>query len=226
MTNTTALLIKVSLLFVLTVSFSACNLPKEKFYHIENANKSWLYTGAVGSSISLTDTNGISESFTLNWGTHEFSEGYSGYLFITTRISKRESFHQNFSSTYGHRLSLTLSANYPPFGDELYVSLNDIGFAYDLKYNEITRLDTPFGYKSKTMTDTGYAGNVIIGSDVEILNQYELIGFIYAEAMKFTLADFQENWTGFTVREIYIAKKYGLVKYVYNNGIEVVRYMK
>lgn len=223
--NITRLLIKLSLIIVLTASFSACNQPKEKFYHIEDVNKGWLFDGEVGGSVFFTDNSGISESFTLYSSAREFNEGSSGFLFMTTQVSKRESFYQAFTSTYGHRFSISLSASYPPFGDELYVNLDGFAFAYDLKYNEVSRLESPFGYKSKTMTDKGYAGNVIIGSQVEILNQFELNGFSYSQVLKFKLLDFQENWTSFTVREIYIAREHGLVKYVLNNGMEAVRCM-
>ncbi|MBE0662643.1 MAG: hypothetical protein IH597_09260 [Bacteroidales bacterium] len=225
MKNTIALLINTFILVALMASLAACNLPKEKVYKIEDGNKGWLYDGDVGSGIIMADNNGISESFLLYSSDHEFSEGASGYFFVTTEVSKRESFHQAFSSTYSHRFSLSLSANYPPFGDELYVNLDGITFAYDLKYNEISRLDTPFGYKSKTMTDEGYSGYIIIESTVEMLNHLELNGFTYDEVLKFTINDFPENWTNFTIREIFIAREHGLVKYVMNNGIEVLRSM-
>lgn len=225
MKNTIALLINIFILIALMASFAACNLPKEKVYKIEDGNIGWLYDGDVGSDVTMADNNGISESFLLYSSNHEYSEGASGYFFITTEVSKRESFYQAFSSTYSHRFSLSLSANYPPFGDELYVNLDGIAFAYDLKYNEISRLDTPFGYKSKTMTDEGYSGYIIIQSTVEILNHLELNGFTYDQVLRFTMNDFPENWTNFTIREIFIAREHGLVKYVLNNGIEVLRSM-
>lgn len=225
MKNTIALLINIFILIALMASFAACNLPKEKVYKIEDENIGWLYDGDVGSATTMADNNGISESFLMYSSEQEFSEGASGYFFITTEVSKRESFHQAFSSTYGHRFSLSLSANYAPFGDELYVNLDGIAFAYDLKYNEISRLDTPFGYKSKTMTDDGYSGYIIIESTVEILDHVELNDFTYNQVLKFTMADFPESWTSYTIREIYIAEKHGLVKYVLNNGIEVLRRM-
>jgi len=225
MKNTTALLIRYSLPVMLLLSLTACNLPKEKFYEVDGENKFWLFDGPVGSNILMTGSNGISESFTMHSNYHGFSEGSSGYLFVTTEVSKRESFYQAFTSTYDQKFSISLSANFPPFGNELYINLNGIGFAYDLEYNEVSRLDTPFGSKSRTMTDKGYAGYIIIGSTVEILNNVEINNYTYNRVLKFALEDFSESWTNYTVKEIYLARKHGLVKFVYNNGIEVTRYI-
>jgi len=225
MKNSITLLINYSLLIMLLIFFGCCNLPKEKTYVVESENKGWLFDGTVGSGFVMTGSNGISEGFTMYRDQHEFTEGGSGYFFITTEISKRESFHQAFSSTFGHNLSITLSASFPPFGNDLYINLYEIGFAYDLKYNEVSRLDTPFGHKSKTMTDQGYAGYIIIGSTAEILNQVEINAYTYNHVLKFVLQDFSESWTDYTVREMYFAKNYGLVKFVFNNGIEVTRFI-
>jgi hypothetical protein len=39
------------------------------------------------------------------------------------------------------------------------------------------------------------------------------------------MADFADDWTDFTIREIFVARQPGLVKYFMNNGIEVLRSM-
>lgn len=221
MKNTTALLI--SFILTLATLFTGCNLPKEKFYKVDDVNRDWIINGDAGSSFIMNNSSGISESFTMYSKTQEFSEGASGFLFLTTEVSKRESFYQAFSSTYGNTFSLSLSASYPPFGDEFYVSLNGVSFAYDLEYNEISRLNTPFGNKSKTMTDKGYTGYIIIESSVEMYDDLEIAGTTYHGVLHFTLNDFPDQWTEFSVREIFIAKETGLVRYILNNGLSASR---
>ena len=224
MKNITGFWIKLSFLILLAFTFWGCNLPKEEIYPIDDENKGWLFSGDVGSNFIMADNNGISESFTMFSNLHDFDEGASGYFFITTSVSKRESFHQGFSSTYGHTLSLSLSASYPPFGDELYVNLNGLSFAYDLKYQTISRLYTPFGDKSKIMTDKGYSGYIIIESSVEFFDNFVLNDITYPKVLHFKFDDYPESWTDFTVRELFIGWEAGLVKYVLNNGLEYTRH--
>lgn len=223
MKNITGFWIKLSFLILMAFAFWGCNLPKEEIYPTDDENKGWLFSGDVGSNFIMADNNGISESFTMFTNLHDFDEGASGYFFITTSVSKRESFYQSFTSTYGHEMNLSLTAGYPPFGDELYVSLDGISFAYDLEYQTISRLDTPFGGKSKVRTEKGFTGYIIIESSVEFIDNFVLHDITYEKVLHFKFDDYPESWTDFTVRDLFIGWESGLVKYVLNNGLEYTR---
>lgn len=131
--------------------------------------------------------------------------------------------YQSYRSTYGIPFSLSLTAGFTPFGDELYIELARVGFSYDLKFETITRLHTDFGNKSTTMTDNGYKPDGGMLSVVEILNSFSTSFNDYDTVMYFQLLDFENKWNDLTVVNIYVAKDIGLVKFELNNGLSFER---
>jgi hypothetical protein len=76
---------------------------------------------------------------------------------------------------------------------------------------------------SKIITDTGYVENEAINSTVETLDTLSANGIRYDGILHFTLLDFKEEWTDFTITEVYFAKHIGLIKYSFNNGVTYER---
>ncbi len=73
------------------------------------------------------------------------------------------------------------------------------------------------------MTDDGYENNITISATVEIIDFYNVNNFQYSGVLHFTFIDFQNEWEPFTVKEIFIAKKHGLIKYILNSDLTYKR---
>lgn len=213
----------IAFLILLIASCGEKGALKEETILFNEENKDWIITGNLGDNFLMIDSHGIAQSFMMNRNLHEFSTSAGSILFITTKITYREYHYQAFTSNYGNRFSLSLTAGYEPFGDELFIDLNNIGFSWDPKFNTVSRIDTPYGYRSKLMTDEGYEEDEPINSSAAIINSMEIDGVTYHDVLHFAFDDFRESWTDFTITDIYVAKQLGLIKYRYNNGVECVR---
>ncbi|MDD4646013.1 MAG: hypothetical protein PHY99_08500, partial [Bacteroidales bacterium] len=58
---------------------------------------------------------------------------------------------------------------------------------------------------------------------IGILDSLTVDGFTYSGIIHFNFRDFTDKWTPLTIREVYLAKQYGLVKYSLENGITYER---
>lgn len=208
-------------IFLLFLLFTSC--VKEETIYFDSENKDWLMNFKIGDNFIMQDNNGISLSFSMNGDSYYMNESEGGYFFVTTHKQYTEYYYQNFTSNYGTQFSLSLTAGFQPFGDDIYIQLADIGFAYDCKFKTISRIDSPFGYLSKTMTDKGYENNVTINSTVEIMDSCVVNNIRYSNVLHFTFKDFKEKWGIYTVKEMFIVKKHGLIKYILNNDLTYER---
>ncbi len=193
-------------------------LKKETFYFNEY-HAGWITLDSIGDSFVMTDNNGISQSFTMTGNSYYLNKSWSSFLGVNTIMTYTEYQYQYYTSSFGISHSISLTAGRPPFGDDLYVTLNGVGFAYDFDFAIVSRLDTPFGYKSMLMTDKGYEVPDEIQSKVEILDSLVTPYTRYDEVLHFTFNDFNESWTDKTVTEIFLAREEGLVKYILAGGI-------
>jgi hypothetical protein len=196
---------------------------REVTYFFEEENRDWIVNATSGDNFLMTDSFRITQSFQMNNNSCYFTEGSSGILVFTTKRSFWEYHYQEFISNYGISFSLSLTAGDKPFGDNLYISLANTDFAYDLKHNTISRISTLFGARFKIRTDKGYEDDEPIYSTVELIGSLEIEGSVYKDILHFSFNDFNESWTEFTITDIFVAKQLGLVKYRYNNGIECFR---
>lgn len=216
------------LLIILMMLFASCGenhaLKKETFYFAAE-NRSWIPDFDIGDTFLMIDNNGISHSFLMISESEEFSKSWGGFLGITTHMSLTEYNYKEFSSNYGQRFSISLTAGWEPYGDELYVSFGANSFAYDFKMQTVSRVNTHAGSKSKLMTDEGYLDEgETIESNVKI-HESLIIGAIeWENVLHFTLNDFVDEIDSFEVTEIYISKDDGLVKYVLKSGIYFERH--
>ncbi len=196
---------------------------KEETLYIASENRDWVTPDHYGTNFIMVDNNKISQGFSMNQNSTDFSPQTSYYFGIRTRISKYESFTQAWSSNYGYRIMFILTAGFEPFGDRFSISINELNFMYDFKFKTIGHLYFNSSYKSQVMTDTGYVENEKIYSTVEMVNTLTVNGVKYDGILHFCFEDFKELWTDFTVKEVYLARKYGLIKYSLNNGITYER---
>lgn len=209
------------IIFLLFLFLIGC--VKEETINFDSENKDWITSYEIGDNFIMNDNNGISLSYSMTDNSYYFTESEGGYFFITTHKENTEYHYQNFSSNYGTQFSLSLTAGFEPFGDDIYIKLDNIGFAYDFKYQTISRIDSPFGYLSETMTDNGYENNVTINSTVEFFDFYIVSDTEYSEVLHFTFKDYIEKWESYTIKEIFVAKKFGLIKYILNNDLIIER---
>ena len=211
---------------ILLFGLSACgenHALKEETFRFDKANEGWIVVDSTNYQFILKDSNGIGYGFSLRDSLYYFGKSWSSVLGITTHISYTEYHYQNFASSYGATYHFSLTAGFPPYGDHIYVGLNDINFAYDFEYNTISRIDVFNLHKSMSMTDQGYEQNEEIFSTVSLLNNITIGDLTYDTVLHFELKDFTEELYSYSVKEIFIAKGVGLVKYVLNSGLELVR---
>jgi hypothetical protein len=197
---------------------------KEETFRFDKANEGWIVEDSTMYRFIMQDDNGISYGFSLRDSSYYFGKSWSSILGVTTNISYKEYHYQNFYSSYGKSFHLSLTAGFPPYGDDIYVGLDDINFCYDFEYDTISRLDVFSKHKSMSMTDQGYEqqdGKIF--STVTFLNDVIIGDVTYDSVLHFELKDFTEELYHHSVREIFIAKGVGLVKYVLNSGLVVVR---
>jgi hypothetical protein len=216
---------RLAIIFLILL-FASCGEKgalREVTYFFDEENRGWMINAEPGDNFLMTDSHGITQGFKMNNDSYYFNEGSSGILVFTTKISRWEYRYQAFMSNYGLCFSLSLTAGDKPFGDELYINLANFAFAYDLKLNTVSRLDTPYGYKSKIRTNKGYEEDEPISSIVEFIDSMEIGDSIYSNVLHFSFDDFREEWSEFTITDIYIARESGLVKYRYHNGVECLR---
>jgi len=199
---------------------------KEEYFYLEETNKDWLAPDSIGEVFIMKDLNEISSSFLMTGNNESMGKSWSTVLGINTRTSYTEECFQSFKSGYGMVLGISMRANSPPHGDNITISLEQVGFSYDFDFETIYTLDTPFGYKNLLMTDKGYE----VHDDGEIMSTVEILDSLltsygtYQEVLHFAFKDFTNYWTDFTVTEIYLAKEVGLVKYVLASGISGERF--
>jgi hypothetical protein len=196
---------------------------KEETLYIAAENRDWITPDKYGTSFIMVDNNKISQGFMMNENSTDLSPKTSSYFGIRTRISKYESFTQGWSSNFGQRFGITLQAGFEPFGDRLGISIDRIYFTYDFKFKTIVNISLNSSDLSKTMTDKGYEENETIYSTVELLDTLTVNGIKYEGILHFNLEDFKDQWSDFTITEVYIVKHIGLIKYSLNNRITYER---
>lgn len=211
---------------ILLVSCDEEHSLKEETCYFKQENKDWVLKDSVNIPFVMVDDHGISQSFSMSYSTCYFNKSWSSFLGITTHMTHTEYCYTACSSTFGTNFSLSLTAGSPPYhGDMVFIMIGDLGFAYDLDIQTIVRLDSPFGYKSKTVTETGYELNEDFLSTVEYLDSLTVSGIIYRNVLHFTFKDFKDQWMKYTLADVFVAKGYGLVKYVTLSGLSTVRKM-
>ena len=214
------------LVVFLSALFQSCGEEHALKTHtasFKEANKDWITPYEYGDVFYMKDNNGISQSFSMATDSYYWGRGDSYFLAVHTDIYENEYHYQSFTSNYGKSFSISLSAGFDPFGDELYVDFMNIGFAYDLDLNVLSRIDTQNGYLSYSLGEDGYEEQDRIYSTLEMLDTYTIGETIYEGVLHFTYNDFVSDHTPLTPKEIYIAKKVGLIKYVLNNGVDYER---
>lgn len=219
----------VILFITAVILLSACggegNGLKTETYYFNEQNAEWLTKDTIADTFVMMDNNGISQSFSMRSDNYYFNKSWSSIIGITTQSSLTEYHFQSYRSSFGLKFSLSLTAGIPPFGDNIYINLEEVGFAYDFDFETVSRLETLFGYKSLLMNSDGYEvsedGEIL--SSVEILDSLSTADTSYFEVLHFTFNDFNDQWTDYTVSEIFVAKEIGLVKYVLAGGVSAER---
>lgn len=212
-------------LFLLSCGGEGNHPLKEEYFYLEETNKDWLAPDTIHEVFYMKDVNGISSSFLMTRNLEEMGKGWTNIMGINTRTTYTEEYFQSFKSSFGMNLGISMRAHTPPHGDNISISLDQVGFTYDFDFALVHSLDTPFGYKNLLMTDKGYElhddGKIL--STVEMLDHLDTAYESYQDVLHFTFKDFRTQWTDFTITEIYIARGIGLVKYTLANELSAER---
>jgi hypothetical protein len=214
-------------LILITIILASCgeeHALKEETLWFSQDNRAWIEADAIRQPFLMTDDNAITQSYSVNFNTSYFNKGWSSFLGINTHMTHSEYSYIDFRSTFGTSFSFSLTAgSMPERGDVVYAELNQVGFQYDLQNRTLVSIDSPYGTKSKTITEEGYEENDPIGSTVEILDSLLLGDKIYRNVLHFCFNDFTESWYEYTPTDIYIAKGIGLIKYTAHIGLSTIR---
>lgn len=207
--------------------FISCNLFEDgitKWYKVSEETKLWL-ADSSGFCFRMADQNGITREYLNEQNTHDFSEGESFFGGVKYRISQRENYYQSFSSTFNDVFSFSLSPGYDDgyWGERISLSINSLSFTYDFLLDRLVTVETNFNYLSHKITSSGVENDSLIHSTIDFYDEIELNGTIYPHVFHFILSDFQQNWTEYTVTEVYYARKLGLLEYRYKNGLSFTR---
>jgi hypothetical protein len=203
---------------ILLAGMAACGGARES-YDVRPESFNWISEDSLGAGFMMRDDNAITQSFRCNYLTSGYDYSTSSFLVFRTRTTRKQNLYQEWGSSYGRFFSISLTAEPEPFGDNLTITLNDVSFTYDLGKKEVTRLTTPHGLLSKTISGDGYVENDPLLSEVEILESMYVGQVFYSGVMHFTLKDFESKWGPYTITEIFVAKYIGLVKFTLSNGL-------
>ncbi len=207
--------------------FVSCNLFEDgitTWYKVSGETKLWL-TDSSDFCFRMADQNGITREYLNVQNTHDFSEGESFFCGIKYQISQRENYYQSFYSTFNDVFSFSLSpgCDNDYWGDRFSLSINSLSFTYDFLLERLVIIETNCNYLSHTITTSGVENDSLIHSTIDFYDEIELNGTIYPHVFHFILSDFQQNWTEYTVTEVYYARKLGLLEYRYKNGLSFTR---
>lgn len=204
--------------------FYACteeNPLKTYYYYFSQSNRKWIELNSESNNFIMKDSNGINNNFIFLYTDNMFNKGSTSYLGVVTEVTYREYIYKEFTSNYNSSLSISLAANRNPFGDEFEFQLNNLSFSYNFKFNKVIYVKLDDNKKRDNMTDinfeSGEAGKIY--STVKIFDSLIVNMKTYYNVIHFSLNDFKDEWENFTITDIYYAKEYGLIKYIYHNGI-------
>lgn len=191
-----------------------------KTYYIEESTKEWYINDSISANFVMIDSKGLQSSYTMNSNYTDFSPGKTTIMGIPTKATKTEQKYQSFNSTYNLSFSISVYPHTDNFGDELQIYLGEYSFGYDLLQQRVTNVWNPYGNASLMMTSDGYKiQNHEIKSTIEFLDEYTVQGKTYESVLHFTSKDFIDKFTDFSITDIYYTKQFGLIKFVYKNGI-------
>lgn len=202
---------------------SSCSdfaFKKEKYY-VEKENLQWL---SKDSSFTMIDSSGIRQNFVTYGTVYNNETPYSATMFLGICINKStgEEYFQSFTSNYQLQYTCSIEAFYD-HGDELNISIGDLTVSYLLRFNKINYLSYNNNSICSTQNDDGTFDDSSFKSKMEFLDTMTIGDKLYSNVLHFKLNDFRSEWTDFTIREFYAAANYGLIEYIYENGVKVVR---
>ena len=226
MTNFFRYILNITVLFVVTglcVSCGENGALKERTVYFHEDHAKWMTPMEPGDQFLVQDCNGVTQSFMMREDNYYFGKSWGSFLFVNTDMLHTEYHYQSFGSLFGLSYSQSLTANEAPFGDELYITMEDVAFAYDLTVGVVSRIYCGFGNKSMLMTDQGYEEQEPIYSEVVIRDTMVIGGQTYQEVLHFVLADFEESWEPYTPAELFVAKGAGFVRCIFAGGMVLTR---
>ena len=211
-------------LFTLTIllllfSCGKDDLPRNT---IQVGDIQWLFQGDINDSYVMQDSNGISNSFTLI-SIDGFNDASGASQLTNIDLSQITNYSHKYTST-SSILRMGISAGYQPVGNKLYGEFDDLNFRVDLATHQLTYISLGTQYRSLTETDEGYVNyGGMMYSNASFFTNYTIEGTVYDAVFIIKLNDFSGSYSNFTIREFYVAKGFGVVKYVYNNGVVSLR---
>jgi len=190
----------------------------ERTVSFHGDNDRWLTSFEPGEHFVMTDSSRIRRSYLMITDQHTYEKSWGSFLFINTDMLHTEYRYQQFRSVFGPSFSISLTAYEAPYGDELYISVGKVSFAYDLAVRLVSRVYMNTESKSMLMTGTGHENNESVLSGVEMLDSLEVRDKVYKKVFRFTLVDFVESQEAYTPRVISVSKGNGLIRVEFAGG--------
>ncbi len=209
-------------IFIMLVSCGDDFALSKKYYYVTEKNKAWLVNDSLTKPYEMVDNNGITYNFSGASARQEFSEGTSGFLFVTTQKSFRESYYLSSSSNYGTSFSMYLYAPYWDGSDDvIHLTMDNITIHCDLTSYTIDYFGCSQNNVKWTDTDENNQNSVFVKA--EFLDSINVRNRVYNGLLHCKLKDNINVLADKDITEIYYAKGVGLIKYVLKSGIVVER---
>lgn len=194
----------------------------EKYYFVKEKNKEWLVTDSLAKPYEMIDSYGITYSFSETNTQQCYSEGASGFLFVTTKKSYVEYYQLSSTSNYGTSFSMNLYASlWNGSDDVIHLYFDNITLHCDLTTAEIYYFGCKQNNAKWTQTDENDKNSVFVKA--EFLDSINLRSHVYNGILHCKIKDNINVLDDTDIIEIYYAKRIGLIKYIYKSGIVVER---
>lgn len=201
------------------LSCSEENAIKTEYIYLEKETLNWFPQFVDNEVFTTKDLNNITQTYKKLYESYHISPSTSSFFGINTKTIYTEEYYMTFRSTYNDIFSVDLQSYPEERGDVISLTLNDLQFQFSFKLNNLTNINLDTSYLSDYVFEDEY-DNLKIKSKVDFFEDYNIYDTINAKVLHFKLLDFQDYLTEFTPIEIFFSQKYGLIKYILQNGNE------
>ena len=203
-------------MIICALAFVMASCVKTKVYQVNDASRDW-FADTTNLCFTMTDDNGIMQSFRFDAARSYTTETGTTILFIPTDKGEHEHIDQSGYNTYGSmRVSTSISAykhdDEHEGTDEFRMYFNEAIYAMRIDGNQF--------YPDKCY-ETDYNGGMEY--TVEYLDSFEVSGKNYAGVMHIKLIDVAYPRTKNFPTEIYYAKHFGLIQCTLDDKVTLYR---
>jgi len=207
---------KIKHLTMIALVFVMASCVKTKTYYVNDNNRDW-FADSTYCHFTMSDENGVAQSFKLHAKTQNMLETGASFLMIPTDKAEHEELYQsgfNSYSTANLYVSITAYKN-----DEEHEDADDFSMYFNGSIY-VMRIDGNLFYDSKCY-ETGNENEM--ECIAEYMDSYEVNGVSYEDVMHLKIDDVNYPRSNNFPTEIYYAKHYGLIQCTLDDKVTLCR---